>query len=51
MIERDDEGFETWPAEVADPVKDAISNLLVAIMESTTPGSRERAKASAAGVP
>ena len=43
-IERDDTAFEPWPA-VVDPICDAISVLLVAIIEGTATGSRERAAA------
>ena len=35
---------EPWPAE-ADPIRAAIGNLLVVIMESTAEGSPERARA------
>ena len=42
MIERrDDTDFEPWPA--SDPVRDAVSNLLVATTESMLP-PRARAK-------
>jgi hypothetical protein len=40
-----DEGFEPWPAEAGDPVRDAIGQLLVTIIESTSEGSSERARA------
>jgi hypothetical protein len=40
VTERD---FEPLPA--SDPVRDAISTLLIAIIEGTATGSRERAKA------
>jgi hypothetical protein len=43
-IEHDDSDCEPWPAAV-DPVREAVGNLLVAIMENTTEGSRERARA------
>ena len=33
---------EPWPAEAGDPVRAVIANLLVAIIESTAEGSRER---------
>jgi hypothetical protein len=42
--ERDDEGFEPWPGEV-DPVREAVGNLLVVIMQGTKDGSKERARA------
>jgi hypothetical protein len=41
--EPDDTEFEPWPA--SDPVRDAISSLLVAIMEGTREGSPERKRA------
>jgi hypothetical protein len=37
-------GFEDWPS-VADPVREAIGNLLATIIESTAEGSPERARA------
>ena len=40
-----DADFEDWPPTVADPVREAIGNLLVTIIESTSEGSPERAKA------
>jgi hypothetical protein len=40
-----DDGFEAWPPTVADPVREAIGNLLVAIIENTAEGSPERARA------
>jgi hypothetical protein len=43
-VDRDTE-LEDWPAEVGDPVRDAIGQLLVTIIESTAEGSPERAKA------
>jgi hypothetical protein len=43
VVERDAD-FEPWPA-APDPVREAIGRLLVAIIEGTAPGSRERAKA------
>jgi hypothetical protein len=43
MTERD-EGFEAWPAKV-DPIRNAIGQLLVTIIESTAEGSPERARA------
>jgi hypothetical protein len=43
-IERDVE-FEHWPPTVADPVREAIGNLLVAIIENTAEGSPGRARA------
>jgi hypothetical protein len=42
-VERDETDTE-WPAE-ADPIRAAIGNLLVVIMESTAEGSPERARA------
>jgi hypothetical protein len=42
-IERDGE-FEDWPAE-ADPIRGAIGQLLVVIIENTVEGSSERARA------
>jgi hypothetical protein len=46
VVTERDEGFEAWPAEaVGDPVREAIGQLLVAIIESTAEGSPERAKA------
>jgi hypothetical protein len=36
--------FEDWPA-VADPVREAVGNLLVTIIENTAEGSPERARA------
>jgi hypothetical protein len=39
-----DDGFEPWPA-TGDPVRDAIGQLLVAIIENTSEGSSERARA------
>jgi hypothetical protein len=42
--ERDDSEFETWPGAV-DPICDAISTLLVAILEGTAEGSPERKRA------
>ena len=44
-IEHDDTAFEPWPASVVDPICDAISVLLMAIIEGTATGSRERAAA------
>ena len=44
MIERDVE-FEDWPPAEVDPIRNAIGNLLVTIIESTTEGSPERVKA------
>ena len=41
--ERDDIDID-WPGEI-DPVRDAISGLLVAIMEGTAEGSPSRKKA------
>jgi hypothetical protein len=38
-IEKSDERL---PGEVGDPVREAIGNLLVAIVENTAPGSPER---------
>jgi hypothetical protein len=43
--ERDDEGLEPWPGEIADPVRDAVGNLLVAIVENTAEESPERKRA------
>jgi hypothetical protein len=43
-VERDEE-FEPWPAEAGDPVREAIGQLLVAIIENTAEGSPERARA------
>jgi hypothetical protein len=40
-----DEEFESWPAEAGDPVREAIGQLLVAIIENTAEGSPERARA------
>jgi hypothetical protein len=40
-IERDETDESGWPAE-ADPIRAAIGNLLVAIIESTAVESRER---------
>jgi hypothetical protein len=37
--------FEDRPAHIGDPVREAISNLLVVIIENTVEGSQERAKA------
>jgi hypothetical protein len=45
VIERDDQGFEPWPGEAVDPVREAIGRLLAAIIENTAEGSRERTKA------
>jgi hypothetical protein len=45
-IERDEADTE-WPA--SDPVREAISGLLMAIIENTAPGSRERAAAVPGG--
>jgi hypothetical protein len=42
--DRADEGFDDWPAAV-DPIREAVGNLLVAIMQNTVEGSRERTKA------
>jgi hypothetical protein len=42
--QRDETEFEPWPAEI-DPVREAISVLLVAIIEGTAEGSPERARA------
>jgi hypothetical protein len=45
MTIESDEEFD-WPAEVVgDPVREAIGNLLVAIIESTNADSPERARA------
>jgi hypothetical protein len=44
VIERADEGFDDWPATV-DPIREAISILLVTIMENTRDGSSERKRA------
>jgi hypothetical protein len=35
QIKRDNIEFESWPPTGADPVREAIGNLLVAIIEST----------------
>ena len=43
MIERDDIDFEPWPA--SDPVRNAVGNLLIVIMQGTAEGSRERKRA------
>jgi hypothetical protein len=43
-VERDTE-FEHCPPTVADPVREAIGQLLVVIIESTAEGSPERSKA------
>jgi hypothetical protein len=43
-VERDDSDFEPWLAAV-DPICDAISTLLVAILEGTTEGSPARRRA------
>jgi hypothetical protein len=45
MVTELDDVFEPWPAEVGDPVREAIGQLLVTIIESTTQGSPERARA------
>jgi hypothetical protein len=45
MVTEHDSEFEPWPAEVGDPVREAIGNLLVTIIENTAEGSPERAKA------
>jgi hypothetical protein len=42
--EPDDAEFEPWPA-ATDPVREAIGNLLVVIMQGTVDGSRERKRA------
>jgi hypothetical protein len=34
--------FEPWPAHIGDPVREAIGQLLAAIIENTAEGSRER---------
>jgi hypothetical protein len=44
VIEHDSE-LELWPGEIGDPVREAIGNLLVTIIENTVAGSPERAKA------
>ena len=46
VTERDDidEGFEPWPAAV-DPIREAVGNLLIVIMQNTREGSPERKKA------
>jgi hypothetical protein len=44
MIERDEE-LEALPRDIGDPVREAISNLLVVIIEATAEGSPERARA------
>jgi hypothetical protein len=36
--------LEDWPPTVADPVRDAIGQLLVAIIENTSEGSPEKGK-------
>jgi hypothetical protein len=43
MVTEHDTEFEHWPA--VDPVREAIGVLLVAIIENTKPGSKQRAKA------
>jgi hypothetical protein len=45
MTTKRDEELEPWPGEVGDPVREAIGNLLVTIIENTPAGSPERAKA------
>jgi hypothetical protein len=49
MVMTEQTDFEDWPAHIGDPVREAISNLLVVIIENTVEGSQERAKASAGG--
>ena len=44
MTERD-VSFEAWPGEVVDQIRDAVGKLLIAIIENTAEGSRERTKA------
>jgi hypothetical protein len=43
-VEHDTE-LEDWPPAGADPVREAIGQLLVAIIENTAEGSPERARA------
>jgi hypothetical protein len=43
-VERDTE-FEDWPPAEVDPIRAAIGQLLVVIIENTSEGSPERAKA------
>jgi hypothetical protein len=45
MVTEHDSEFEPWPGEVNDPIRAAIGNLLVAIIESTNADSPERARA------
>jgi hypothetical protein len=40
-----DTELEDWPPTVADPVREAIGQLLVTIIENTVAGSPERARA------
>jgi hypothetical protein len=44
-IEPDDSEFEPWPAAAVDPIRVAIGNLFVAIMENTAEESPERKRA------
>jgi hypothetical protein len=45
MVTERDETDTEWPGEVGDPVREAIGQLLVAIIEATAEGSPERARA------
>jgi hypothetical protein len=45
MTERDEEVFESWPGETADPVRTAACPLLVCVLELTADDSKERARA------
>jgi hypothetical protein len=44
MVTERDVEFEEWPA-AGDPIRDAIGQLLVTIIENTVEGSPERARA------
>jgi hypothetical protein len=44
VIERDTE-FEDWPPAEVDPIRAAIGQLFMTIIENTSEGSPERAKA------
>jgi hypothetical protein len=46
MIERDEE-FTEWP-RAPDPVHEALGALIVAVVENTAEGSRERTRAMTA---
>jgi hypothetical protein len=45
MVAERDETDTVWPGEVSDPIRAAIGQLLVTIIENTAEGSPERARA------